>query len=127
MRAPLLMLLAVLAALWLPSPGRALAEIIGDARVGFSAERILIIDGHNYVGKMWHMPGKQRHEQDLPAIRPIFILRSDSAFGDIVLPQLHTVVEFALPRSFRSSRALGFGGRLSERKASTALPRRNTR
>jgi hypothetical protein len=100
MRAPLLMLLAVLAALWLPSPGGALAEIIGDARVGFTAERILIIDGHNYVGKMWHMPGEQRHEQDLPAIRPIFILRSDSAFGDIVLPQLHTVVEFALPKEF---------------------------
>ena len=94
------MLPAVLAALWLPSPAGALAEIIGDARVGFTAERILIIDGHNYFGKMWHMPGEQRHEQDLPAIRPIFILRSDSAFGDIVLPQLHTVVEFALPKEF---------------------------
>ena len=42
MRALRLMLPAVLAALWLPSPGGALAEIIGDARVGFTAERILI-------------------------------------------------------------------------------------
>jgi hypothetical protein len=47
---------------------------------------------------MWHMPGEQRHEQDLPALRPVFILRAGSAVGDVVLPQLHTVVEFALPK-----------------------------
>jgi hypothetical protein len=74
------------------------AETLGDARVGFSAERVLVIDGQSYVGRMWHMPGEQRHEQDLPALRPIFILRSGSAIGDIILPKLHTVVEFALPK-----------------------------
>jgi hypothetical protein len=74
------------------------AETLGDARVGFSAERVLIIDGQSYVGRMWHMPGEQRHEQDLPALKPIFILRADSAIGDIILPKLHTVVEFALPK-----------------------------
>ena len=47
---------------------------------------------------MWHMPGEQRHEQELPAIKPVFILRAGSALGDVVLPQLHTVVEFALPK-----------------------------
>jgi hypothetical protein len=47
---------------------------------------------------MWHMPGEQRHEQDLPAIKPVFILRAGNALGDVVLPQLHTVVEFALPK-----------------------------
>ena len=74
------------------------AETLGDARVGFSAERVLVIDGQSYVGRMWNMPGEQRHEQDLPALRPIFILRSGSAIGDIILPKLHTVVEFALPK-----------------------------
>jgi hypothetical protein len=74
------------------------AGTLGDARVGFSAERVLVIDGQSYVGRMWHMPGEQRHEQDLPALRPIFILRADSAIGDIILPKLHTVVEFALPK-----------------------------
>jgi len=74
------------------------AETLGDARVGFSAERVLVIDGQSYIGRMWHMPGEQRHEQDLPALRPIFILRADSAIGDIILPKLHTVVEFALPK-----------------------------
>jgi hypothetical protein len=74
------------------------AETLGDAHVGFSAERVLVINGQTYVGRMWHMPGEQRHEQDLPALRPIFILRADSAIGDIILPKLHTVVEFALPK-----------------------------
>jgi hypothetical protein len=78
----------------------ALGETLGEARVGFSAERILVVDGHRYVGRMWHMPGEQRHEQELPVIRPVFILRAGSAHGDLVLPQLHTVVEFALPREF---------------------------
>jgi hypothetical protein len=96
MRAWRLTLIALLLASL--SPRRALAETLGDARVGFNAERVLIIDGHSYVGGMWHMPGKQRHEQDLPGLKPIFILRSDSTVGDVVLPQLHTVVEFAFPK-----------------------------
>jgi hypothetical protein len=74
------------------------AETLGDARVGFSAERVLVINGQSYVGRMWHMPGEQRHEQDLPALKPIFILRAGSAIGDIILPKLHTVIEFALPK-----------------------------
>ena len=82
----------------LPYLREALAETLGDARVGFSAERVLIIDGQSYVGRMWHMPGEQRHEQDLPALRPVFILRAGSAVGDVILPALHTVVEFALPK-----------------------------
>jgi hypothetical protein len=81
-----------------PITAPALAETLGDARVGFSAERVLVIDGQSYVGRMWHMPGEQRHEQDLPALRPIFILRAGSAIGDVILPKLHTVVEFALPK-----------------------------
>lgn len=76
----------------------ALAATLGDARIGFSAERVLTIDGHTYVGKIWHMPGRQRHEQELPVLRPVFILRADSAIADAILPQLHTVVEFVLPK-----------------------------
>ena len=72
------------------------AETLGDARVGFSAERVLVIDGQSYLGKMWHMPGEQRHEQELPGIKPVFILRAGYTRGEIVLPQLHTVVEISL-------------------------------
>src|ERR1700747_1702848 len=90
---------------------RAMAETLGDARVGFSAERVLVIDEQSYVGRMWHMPGEQRHEQDLPALRPILILRAGSAIGDIILPKLHTVVEFALPKELS---ILGDPGLLSK-------------
>ncbi len=97
MRASRLALIAFpLFSLLLPSWGVS-AETLGDGRVGFSAERVLIIDGQSYVGRMWHMPGEQRHEQDLPALKPVFILRAGSAVSDVVLPQLHTVVEFTLP------------------------------
>jgi hypothetical protein len=92
--APIISLLILVS----PMIGRASAETLGDARVGFSAERVLIINGQSYVGKMWHMPGEQRHEQQLPALKPVFILRAGSAVGDVILPQLHTVVEFALPQ-----------------------------
>jgi hypothetical protein len=76
------------------------AETLGDARVGFTAERALVLNGRRYVGRIWHMPGEQRHEQDLPAVKPVFILRASSRLGVVVLPQLHTVVEFALPEEF---------------------------
>ena len=76
-----------------------LAETLGDARVGFSADRVLLLDGKSFVGKMWHMPGEQRHEQDLPNISPVIILHADSVIGEVLLPQLHTVVEFPLPKA----------------------------
>ena len=76
---------------------QALAETLGDARVGFTAERVLILDGRSFVGRMWHMPGEQRHEQDFSTAKPILILHAASAIGEVVLPQLHAVVEFVLP------------------------------
>src|SRR5207245_314649 len=87
---------------------RALAETLGDATVGFTAERVLVIDGRTYVGMMWHMPGEQRHEQVLPALKSVFILHGGSEVGEVVLPQLHTVVEFSLPKelSLLSDRGL---------------------
>jgi hypothetical protein len=78
--------------------GAAPAETLGDPQIGFTAERVLVFDGHEYKGRMWNMPGEQRHEQSLPAAKTVFLLRADSAVGDIVLPALHTAVEFALPR-----------------------------
>jgi hypothetical protein len=88
------LLLAVAA----PIVAEAPAETLGNARVGFNAERVLILNGKSYIGKMWHMPGEQRHEQALPALKAAFILRADSAVADAILPKLHTVVEFTLPK-----------------------------
>jgi len=77
----------------LPAP----AMTLGEARVGFSADRTLIVDGKTYQGKMWTMPGEERHEQNLNGIPAAFVLHAGTPIADLVLPQLHTVVEFLLP------------------------------
>src|SRR5438874_2016190 len=78
-------------------PATAGAATLGDARIGFTADRVLVLDGRTYTGKIWTMPGRERHEQAIQAFRPVFLLRTDKAVGEIVLPQLKTVVQFALP------------------------------
>jgi hypothetical protein len=90
---------SALLCLLLPAP--AMAATLGAARVGFTADRLLVIDGQRYPGKIWAMPGEERHEQTIRAFRPIFLLRADSPLGEVVLPQLKTVVEFVMPRELR--------------------------
>jgi hypothetical protein len=81
--------------------GAASAATLGDAQIGFTADRTLVLDGHDYVGKVWAMPGRERHEQAIQAFRPIFLLRTGSPLGEVVLPQLKTIVQFALPAEWR--------------------------
>jgi len=82
-------------------PGAAPAATLGEARIGFTADRTLVIDGHSYIGKIWAMPGKERHEQAIQGLRPVFLLRADSPLGEVVLSQLKTIVQFAMPPELR--------------------------
>src|SRR5438552_16752206 len=82
-------------------PALATAATVGEARIGFTADRTLVVDGRVYQGKIWTMPGKERHEQAIQAFRPVFLLRADNSLGEVVLPQLHTVVQFAMPPALR--------------------------
>lgn len=91
--------------------GLAGAGTLTHARVGFTAERILFLNGHRYVGRMWYMPGDERQEQRLAGFHPIFILSEKSALADILLPQLHTVAELPLPRGFSLLRGRALLGR----------------
>jgi hypothetical protein len=75
----------------------AAAATLGEAKTGFSADRTLVIDGKTYQGRLWTMPGMERHEQNLNGIPAAFVLHSDTPIADLVLPALHTVVEFMLP------------------------------
>ena len=77
------------------------AATLGYAQVGFNADRTLVIDGHSYVGKIWAMPGKERHEQSIQGFQPVFLLHTDSPLGEIVLAKLKTVVQFAIPSELR--------------------------
>jgi hypothetical protein len=82
-------------------PGAVGAATLGDAQIGFTADRTLVIDGRTYQGKIWTMPGKERHEQAIQAFRPVFLLRADRSLGEVVLAQLKTIVQFALPAELR--------------------------
>jgi hypothetical protein len=86
-------------------PAIAVAATLGEARIGFTADRLLVVDGHSYQGKIWTMPGKERHEQAIQAFRPVFLLRSDNPIGEIVVPQLHTTVQFTMPPEMRLLRS----------------------
>lgn len=96
-------LVLILFALCAVPPGRpaAQAETLGPARVGFSAERVLVIDGRRFVGLVWQRPGEQRHEQDLPGMKAVFLLSADRPYADVLLPPLHAAVELPLPKAFR--------------------------
>jgi hypothetical protein len=84
----------------LASAGAA-AATLSDAKVGFSADRLLVVNGKPYQGKMWNMPGMERHEQALNGIPAAFVLRADTPIADLVLTELHTTVEFMLPPELR--------------------------
>ena len=83
-------------------PCIAAAASLIDAQTGFSADRVLTVDGHNYQGKIWAMPGKERHEQAISGMRPVFLMRANSPFGEIVLTGLKTIVQFQLPPELRA-------------------------
>jgi hypothetical protein len=94
----LLLLAAIAAAIPLTMAGPARAETLGDPQIGFTAERVLVVNGRSYIGRMWNSPGEQRHEQALTSLNPVFILRADSSIADVLLPELHTAAEFTLPK-----------------------------
>jgi hypothetical protein len=77
------------------------AATLIEATTGFTAERTLVIDGHTYQGKVWAMPGRERHEQAIAGLTPVFLLRGDSPLGEIVLNSIKTVVEFEIPAELR--------------------------
>ena len=79
------------------APLSAWAMTLGEAQTGFSADRTLVIDGKTYLGRVWTMPGMERHEQNLNGIPAAFVLHGDNPIANLVLPGLHTVVEFLLP------------------------------
>src|SRR5215204_6702660 len=98
-RNPMRKLCLVLFSLLL-APAAGAATLV-DAQVGFTAERTLVIDDQSYVGKIWAMPGKERHEQKIQGFEPVFLLRADNPLAEIVLAKLKTIVQFAMPSELR--------------------------
>jgi hypothetical protein len=68
--------------------------MLGDARVPYSADRTVVIDGRTFTGKVYSIPGRQRHEQEIEGMPQVIILRGDQAKGYLVIPSVHSYVEF---------------------------------
>lgn len=90
-----LFFLASLVAPFLATP--AAAAIVGDASVSYSATRIVTVNGKDYIGKVFHVPGKERHDVDINGIPASFILDLDDDRGVAILPALVSYVQFPLP------------------------------
>jgi hypothetical protein len=86
----LLALVAGLAAL----PGAAAARMLGDPSVPFSADRTLTVGDRSFTGKLYAIPGSQRHEQQIAGIDQVIILHGKDAHGWLLLPKLNSYVEF---------------------------------
>ena len=79
--------------------GIAEAQVLGDASVPFSAARVVNVQGRTVTGRMYSAPGRQRHEFALEGMRQVILLQADPGRGYLVLPDLHSFVEFAFPRA----------------------------
>jgi hypothetical protein len=77
----------------------AMARMLGDPSVPFSADRSLVVGDRTFTGKLYAMPGSQRHEQAIEGIPQVIILHGPEARGWLVLPTLNSYVEFAFSRA----------------------------
>jgi hypothetical protein len=72
----------------------AAARMLGDPSVAFSADSTISVGDRSFRGKVFAVPGSQRHEQAIGGIPQVVILRASDAKGWLVLPQLNSYVEF---------------------------------
>lgn len=94
-------LLAVLLAgiALLAGPAQAAPRMLGDPSVPFSADRSLTVGDRNFSGKLYSVPGSQRHEQQIAGVEQVIILHGADARGWLVLPTLNSYVEFWFGRA----------------------------
>jgi hypothetical protein len=80
-----------------PAAGGARAAMLGDAAVSYSAERTVTVNGHNYNGMVYHVPGHERHEQELQGMPEVILLDTAAKAGVLLIPGLNASVAFAFP------------------------------
>ena len=97
MRRLKMLLILVLALAALPA-GRARATLLGDAAVSYSAKSTVTVNGRSYAGTVFHIPGRDRHEQEIQGIAEVVILDGTAMRGWLMLPRLSCYVEFKFPQ-----------------------------
>jgi hypothetical protein len=73
------------------------AATVGDADIPYSATRIVTVNGKTYTGKVFHIPGQQRHDVDINGIPVRFILDIADRQAIVILPALESYIKFPLP------------------------------
>jgi hypothetical protein len=97
MRRSKMLLTLVFALVALPA-GFARAALLGDAAVSYSANSTVTVNGRSYAGTVFHIPGRDRHEQEIQGIAEVVILDGTAMRGWLVLPRLSSYVEFSFPQ-----------------------------
>jgi hypothetical protein len=77
----------------------AVARMLGDPRVPFSADRALTIGDRTFTGKVYAVPGSQRHELTIGQIPQVIILHGADAKGWLILPSVNSFVEFGFSKA----------------------------
>ncbi len=78
------------------------ARLLGDSTVGYRATRTVTAGGKTYVGPVYAMPGRQRHEQEINGFHPVVILRADRRVAWLVVEALGVYTEFPFPEAVTS-------------------------
>lgn len=78
-------------------PEVAHATLLGDATVAYSAQRTVIVNGRTYAGMVFHIPGRDRDEQEIQGIAEVILLDATAKQGFLFLPMLKTYVAFPFP------------------------------
>jgi hypothetical protein len=90
--------LLVAAALLLPWPGAAArAAMLGDAALSYSAQRTVTVNGRSYSGMVFHIPGHERHEQEIAGISEVILLDVATKQGALIVPELNAYISFPFP------------------------------
>lgn len=93
------LLAALLIAIAAAAGPAAAARMLGDPSVPFSADRTLTVGDRSFTGKLYAIPGSQRHEQRIAGVDQVIILHGKDARGWLVLPALNSYVEFWFARA----------------------------
>jgi hypothetical protein len=91
------MLSAVAAAVLLALGINARAAMLGDAALSYSARRTVTVDGQSYSGMVFHVPGHERHEQEIAGINEVILLDASAKQGVLLLPSIKAYIDFAFP------------------------------
>jgi hypothetical protein len=70
------------------------ARMLGDPGVAFSADRSVTVGDRTFAGKLYAVPGRQRHELTVDGIPQVIILHAGQARGWLLVPGINSYVEF---------------------------------